>query len=149
MPLNEASKNKKQLSIFDNEWLGMKLNKNHELYRFKEIIDYNVIENIISRYYKVNSLGRPKHEGVVLCMMLIIQSMNKLSDEKAAKAFSENPYYQNLCGFQYFQNEYKISSTAILRFRKSLGEEGLKELLQYSIQLAIEFGIIKKKTLKP
>ncbi len=148
MPLIDVCKNRNQLNIFDKEWLGMSLDENHELYKLKKIIDYNFLEKLVSKYYKISEKGRPKHEGLVLCCMLIIQSIYKWSDERAAKMFSENPYYQNLCGFQYFQKEYKISSFAILRFRQSLGESGISELLAYTIKIAIDTELIKKKTLK-
>ncbi len=148
MPLVDVSKHKNQLNIFDKEWFGMGLNKDHELYKLKQVIDFEFLQKLVSKYYQVRKKGRPKHDGVVLCCMLIIQSVYNLSDEKAAKAFSENPYYQNLCGFQYFQTSYTISPFAILRFRQALGEKGISEILSYTIEIAINTGIIKKKTLK-
>lgn len=148
MPVVDSAARKNQLNIFAQEWLGMELNKNHELYKLKNLLDYSIIDEIVSEYYTVSPLGRPKHEGLALCCMLMLQNIYNLSDRQAARAFSENPYYQNFCGFQYFQKDYSISSYAILRFRNCLGVEGMKKILSYTLKIAINTGIVKKKTLR-
>ncbi len=56
-----------------------------------------------------------------------------------------NPYWQFLCGEEYFHYEMPIDPSSLSRFRQRIGESGCEKLLVESIQDGLKSGTVKKR----
>ena len=45
----------------------------------------------------------------------------------------ENPYWQQFCGFAYFQHEPPCDPSSLVRYRKRIGPEGMEKLLAETV----------------
>ncbi len=61
---------------------------------------------------------------------------------------AENPYWQAFCGYDYLQWELPVDDSSMTRWRKRLGEEGMKKILSCTIQTAVEAVITRRKEAK-
>ena len=67
--------------------------------------------------------------------LLILKQLRNLSDERVVKEWTENPYYQYFCGEVYFKWEFPCDPTDLVYFRRRIGKEGIKKILEVSIKL--------------
>ena len=67
--------------------------------------------------------------------LLILKQLRNLSDEAVVERWVENGYYQYFCGEAFFQWELPCHPTDLVYFRRRIGEEGIKRILQISIDL--------------
>ncbi len=61
-----------------------------------------------------------------------LKQMHDLSDEQVVTSWVENPYWQYLCGEEYFQHQLPIDPSSLSRFRQRIGETGCEKLLAAS-----------------
>ena len=66
-----------------------------------------------------------------------------LSDEAVCAQWVENPYYQYLCGEEFFQHELPLDRSSMTNWRNRMGEERLQALLQESLAVATRTGATK------
>jgi len=59
----------------------------------------------------------------------------------------ENPYWQYLCGEEYFQTEFPIHPASMTKWRNCLGEEELQTILEGTIKSALVTTLCAKMTL--
>lgn len=59
----------------------------------------------------------------------------------------ENPYYQFFCGEEFFQHELVLDRSSLTNWRKRMGEEKIKVLLQESLAVGVKTGAIKPSEL--
>jgi transposase, IS5 family len=57
-------------------------------------------------------------------------------------------YYQFFSGREYYEPKAPCDFTLISKFRKLICEEGVEELLDKTITVAVEIGLIKPEELK-
>ena len=76
-----------------------------------------------------------------------LQHANDASDEAVVVTWLENPYWQYFCGEIYLQTELSIDSSHRTRWRKRIGEEGVKVLLAVTAEAAYVVGLVKKASL--
>ena len=69
------------------------------------------------------------------------------SDEGVVERWAETPTWQYLSGLEYFEHRWPCDPTAIGKFRRLLGEEGVEELLAQTINVAVTLKLIAKKDL--
>ena len=74
----------------------------------------------------------------------ILKHTYALSDEEVCDRWVENPYFQYFCGETFFQHDFPIERSSMTHWRKRVGDESLKVLLQESLVLGL-----KSKALKP
>lgn len=67
-----------------------------------------------------------------------------LSDEEVCARRVENPYFQCFCGETFFQHDFPIERSSMTHWRKRVGDESLKALLQESLMVGL-----RSKALKP
>ena len=79
--------------------------------------------------------------------LLLLKHMEGLSDEAFMMAWVCNPYYQYFCGETHFQHSPPINPITLGRWRKQLGEEGLKYLYSAVLNTALKLGAVKAKNL--
>lgn len=70
------------------------------------------------------------------------------SDESVVEKWVENPYWQYFCGEKELQHRFPCHPTSLVKWRKRVGVEGVRKLLEQVIKTAIESKAIKKKELE-
>jgi IS5 family transposase len=75
--------------------------------------------------------------------LAILKHMHDLSDEVLCERWLENPYYQRLCGEEFFQHQLPFDRSSLTRWRQRMGEERLIALLQESLSVATRTGAAK------
>src|SRR3974390_100480 len=75
--------------------------------------------------------------------LAILKHTYNVSDEVLCELWLENPYYQYLCGEEFFQHELPFERSSISIWRKRMGEERLQALLQESLAVATRTGAMK------
>ena len=80
--------------------------------------------------------------------LTLLKHIYALSDEHCIARWVENPYWQYVCGEQYFQHRPPIDPTTFGRFRRRLGEGGLKTLMKMTVRLGLELNIIDEASCK-
>ena len=80
--------------------------------------------------------------------LILLQHTYNLSDEEIVMRWRENPYWQYFCGFEYFQHDFPIDPTSLIKWRKRIGKEGCEKILALTVQSGIESGTLKVSHIK-
>jgi len=67
--------------------------------------------------------------------LLILKQIYNLGDETVIERWVQNPYWQYFSGEREFQWNKPVEPSDFVHFRKRIGKEGVKKILQVSIQL--------------
>ena len=126
------SPDQRQLNLFAQR-LADQLNPKHPLCRLAAKIPWDVLEDEFSKHY--SQTGRSAHPVRLMVGLLILKQLRNLSDEAVVERWVENGYYQYFCGEAFFQWELPCHPTDLVYFRRRIGEEGIKRILQISIDL--------------
>ena len=70
------------------------------------------------------------------------------SDESVVERFLENPYWQYFCGFEYFQHEFPLDPTSLVKWRNRIGEDGMEKLFYQTLSTAQQLGLMKRSHLQ-
>lgn len=122
-----------QNQIFGNDLLSQ-LDPKDPLIVLAEAIEWSVFESEFSRYYSPDT-GRPAIPIRRLVGLLILKSLESLSDEAVVLAYKRNPYYQVFCGAREFERKPPCSSTELVHFRQRIGETGVQKIFAESVRL--------------
>ena len=109
------------------------VNPKHRFYKLANQIPWDEFESYFSDLY--SDAGRPAKPIRLMVSLLILKQLENLSDEVVVERWVENPYYQFLSGEEFFQWEFPCHPTDLVYFRKRIGEDGAKKILQVSIDL--------------
>lgn len=96
----------------------------------------------------IGSGGRPRLPIRLMASLLYLKNSFNLSDEELVARWSENVVWQFFSGMAYYEPRLPCDATQIGRFRTALGEEGLEQLLKFTIQTAVEIKAIKPADLE-
>jgi len=127
--------------------LSQQLDQRHPLVRLAGLIDWDVFEDRFGQLYHPH-VGRP---GVPIRLMVglcYLQHAFALSDETVVERWVENPYWQYFCGFDYLQLELPIDPSALVRWRRRVGQDGIELLLQETIAAAQRGKAVKEQSLE-
>jgi IS5 family transposase len=80
--------------------------------------------------------------------LAILKHTFDLSDEVLCERWVENPYYQYLCGEEFFQHRLIFDRSSLTRWRQRMGEEKLQALLQESLSVAHRTGALASRDLE-
>tara|TARA_R110001592_G_scaffold117648_7_gene319770 strand:+ start:1080 stop:1631 length:552 start_codon:yes stop_codon:yes gene_type:complete len=130
----------KQKDFLRPELLDL-IDPRHELVQLSQRIDWAELERHCQSFYCSNN-GRPGSSSRLMIGLTLLKHIYALSDEHCIARWVENPYWQHFCGEQYFQHRPPIDSTTFGRFRRRLGEDGLKTLMKMTVRLGLELNII-------
>jgi len=111
------------------------LNRQHPLFKLADSIDWSVFEREFGSLY-VENVGRP---GLPIRLMVALHYLKhafNVSDENVVVQFIENGYWQYFCGFEYFQHEFPLDPTSLVKWRKRIGDKGMEKLLKVTIETA-------------
>ena len=92
--------------------------------------------------------GRPRLPVRLMASLLYLKNSFNLSDEELVARWSENVVWQFFSGMEYYEPRLPCDATQIGRFRTAIGEEGLEQLLKFTIQTAVEIKAIKPAELE-
>jgi len=111
------------------------LNRRHPLFRLADSIDWTIFEKEFGPLY-VEKMGRPGLPIRLLVGLHYLKHAYNVSDETAVDQFVENGYWQYFCGFEYFQHQFPLNPTSLVKWRKRIGPKGMEKLLQVTIETA-------------
>ena len=118
------------------------LNMQHELVRLAQEIDWPLLEERFGEVYS-DGPGMPPLPTRLMAGLTILKHSFDLSDEVLCDRWVENPYFQYLCGEEFFCHDLPFDRSSMTRWRQRMGEERIKALLQESLVIAVKTGAMK------
>ena len=119
----------------------------HALAKLAYTIDWRFLGDRFGAVY-TDGPGQPPLPTRLMAGLAILKHTFDLSDEALCERWVENPYYQYLCGEEFFQHRLIFDRSSITRWRQRMGEEKLKALLQESLSAAHKTGALAAKDLE-
>ena len=119
---------------------------NHALAKLARSIDWGFLEERFGAVYS-DGPGQPPLPTRLMAGLAILKHSFDLSDEALCERWVENPYYQYLCGEEFFQHRLIFDRSSLTRWRQRMGEEKLLALLQESLSVAVKTGAMKPSDL--
>lgn len=105
----------------------------HELVLLSEKIEWDKLAKELAVYYSTK--GQPAMPIRLMAGCLFLKRLYNLGDETLATAWAMNPYMQYFCGEAHFQHQFPCDPSDLVHFRNRIGEEGIKSLFTYSVEL--------------
>ncbi|TPI29542.1 IS5 family transposase [Mesorhizobium sp. B3-2-1] len=118
------------------------INMKHELVRLAQAIDWPVLGERFGAVYS-DGPGMPPLPTRLMAGLAILKHTFDLSDEELCARWVENPYFQYLCGEEFFRHELSFERSSMTRWRQRMGEEPITALLQESLAVAVKSGAMK------
>jgi IS5 family transposase len=119
---------------------------NHALAKLARIIDWRFLEEKFGAVYS-DGPGQPPLPTRLMAGLAILKHTYNLSDEAVCERWVENPYFQYLCGEEFFQHRLVLDRSSLTRWRQRMGEERLQALLQESLAVATRTEAMKPSDL--
>lgn len=91
----------------------------------------------------VSNAGRPRLPIRLMASLLYLKNSFNLSDEELVERWSENVVWQYFSGMEYYEPRHPCDATQIGRFRTAIGEEGMEQLLRFTIETAVQTRAVK------
>ena len=107
----------------------------HALVKLAKAIDWRFLEEKFGTAY-TDKPGHPPLPTRLMAGLAIHKHTYNLSDEALCDRWVENPYFQFLCGEEFFQHRLVFDRSSLTRWRQRMGEEKLLALLQESLAVA-------------
>ena len=95
----------------------------------------------------VSNAGRPRLPLRLMTSLLYLKHAFNESDKGVVERWAETPTWQYFSGQEYFEHRWPCDPSLLVRFRRSLGEEGVEQLLASTINVAVTLKLIAKKQL--
>ena len=118
------------------------INMQHELVKLAKAISWRFIEERCGAVYS-DGPGMPPLPTRLMAGLAILKHTFNLSDEELCARWVENPYFQYLCGEEFFCHELPFDRSSMTRWRQRMGEEQIIALLQESLHVAVKTGAMK------
>lgn len=138
---NEQQRISEYTSLYD-----LLIPKDHLLRRMNELVDFCfIIDELKSKYCLDN--GRDAISPIRMFKYLLLKSMNRLSDRDLVERSRYDMSFKYF--LDYLPEDEVISHSELTKFRKQrLQDENLLDLLiEKSVEIALEHGIIKSKNI--
>jgi IS5 family transposase len=123
------------------------INRDHALVKLSGQIAWSRFEEKFGEKYCAET-GRPGVPTRLLVGLTYLKYLNDLSDRDVLEVWVENPYWQYFCGEEYFQHKLPVHPSNLSRWRKRIGEEGGELLLEESLAVAKDAGLLKLSSLE-
>jgi transposase, IS5 family len=114
----------------------------HELVKLAQAIDWRFLESCFGEVYS-DGPGMPPLPTRLMAGLAILKHTFNLSDEELCARWIENPYFQYLCGEEFFCHKLPFDRSSMTRWRQRMGEEKITALLQESLSVAVKTGAMK------
>lgn len=125
-----------------NTRLADLLNPRHELYRLANLIDWQVLDNEFGQFFSPD-LGAPALPTRLVAGLHYLKHAFACSDEAVVERWVENPYWQYLCGEEFFRHQLPCHPTSLTKWRNRIGEAGCEWLLSVIIQAGVASQTVK------
>ena len=142
----QAKKRKKSPEDLFRSRLDQILDNQHPLFKLPDIINWGYFEKEFGSFY-VENQGRPGKPIRLLVGLHYLKHTYNESDESVVERFLENPYWQYFCGFEYFQHEFPLDPTSLVKWRNRIGGSGMEKLFCQTLKTTQELGLLKKNYL--
>ncbi|MCP4685519.1 MAG: IS5 family transposase, partial [bacterium] len=119
----------------------------HPMVKLANAIDWSVFEDEFGPLYS-EDLGRPGKPIRLMVGLHYLKHAFNESDESVVERFLENPYWQYFCGLEYFQHEFPLVPTSLVKWRKRVGKDKMQLLLKETIDAAKRCKLLKKTDCK-
>lgn len=119
----------------------------HELVKLAGLVAWGALEQDLSKYYCADN-GRPGGSIRLMAGLLLLKDAKGLSDDEVCAVWRENPYFQYFCGEEFFQHRLPVEPPSLSVFRKRIGAAGMERLLQETIRIGLESGVVRQKDLQ-
>jgi IS5 family transposase len=136
VPMRPREQSRGQDDLFRSR-LDQIINMRHELVRLGGLIDWKLIGAKLGEVY-TDSPGQPPLPTRLMAGVAILKHTFNLSDEELVARWIENPYFQHLCGEEFFCHVAPFDRSSMTRWRQRMGEERLEVLLQESLAVAVK-----------
>ena len=97
--------------------------------------------------YFPSHTGRPATASRLIAGLFYLKALYNISDDQLVHTWVENPYWQYLCGEQFFQHKFPVDRSVLSHWRKRIGKKGMEKLLLGTLCLASDFGFLSKREL--
>jgi IS5 family transposase len=94
----------------------------HPLAKLARGIDWPFLEQRLGAVY-TDRPGRPPLPTRLMAGLTILKHMHNLSDEMLCERWLENPYYQPLCGEDFFCHSLPFDRSSMTRWRQRMGRK--------------------------
>jgi transposase, IS5 family len=118
------------------------INMSHALVKLAGTIDWRFLEARFGEVYS-DGPGMPPLPTRLMAGLAILKHTFNLSDEELCQRWVENPYFQYLCGEEFFCHVLPFDRSSLTRWRQRMGEERIIALLQESLAVAVRTGAMK------
>ena len=118
------------------------IDMSHELVKLARTIDWQFLEGRFGEVYS-DGPGMPPLPTRLMAGLAILKHTFNLSDEELCARWIENPYFQYLCGEEFFCHALPLDRSSLTRWRQRMGEEKIITLLQESLSVAVKTGAMK------
>ncbi|MGL5257673.1 MAG: IS5 family transposase [Proteocatella sp.] len=108
------------------------LNPSHPLFRLANKINWQKFEDSFMSLYSEDN-GRPAKSIRLMVGLILLRHIRNISDESVVLQWQENAYYQYFCGQNEFSIEPPCNASELVHFRKRIGEDGARLILEESI----------------
>ena len=126
--------------------LDQMLDQKHPLMRLARTIDWEYFEQEFGKSY-AEHVGSPGKPIRLLVGLHYLKHAYDESDESCVERFIENPYWQYFCGFEYFQHEFPLHPTTLVKWRQRVGETGVEKLFCQTLKTAQRENLLQRSHL--
>jgi IS5 family transposase len=111
---------------FKNDWFMVpEVDKNHELIKIADAIDWACLSERLAQFYCSNN-GRPTKPSRAKVGLLILKHLYTLSDENVVDMLKRDIDAQYLCDVSLKEAQKFINPSTLTYFRKDIGAAGVK-----------------------
>lgn len=122
------------------------INMRHELVLLSDRIDWTSLDNQMEPLFSLT--GRPAIPSRMMIGLHLLKQMFSLSDEEVCSRWVNDPYFQYFCGETFFQHRFPIERSSMTHWRKRVGDDFCKRLLQERLRVAFDSKALQVKHLK-
>ena len=122
------------------------VNPDHPLCHLADAIQWQRFEEAYATFYCPDN-GAPALPTRLMAGLNYLKYTYNLSDEALVERWLENPYWQYFCGETHFQTDFPCDASSLSIWRRRIGEEKLKLLIEETIRVAIEKKFVTQKEL--
>jgi LacI family transcriptional regulator len=105
------------------------IDSDHALAKLNSAIDWRLLEGRFGPIQGAPSEGRPSQARATVGLS-ILRQLYELTDDVLCGRWLENPYYQLLCGEQFFQHSLPYDRAVLLAGLHRLGPDKLRTLMR-------------------
>jgi IS5 family transposase len=120
---------------------------NHPLAKLARSVDWERFSREFGEYY-CPANGAPGLPTRLMAGMHYLKYAFDESDESVVARWVENPYWQYFCGCEYFQHEFPLHPTSLVKWRHRVGDAGVEKLLSETIETAKRLKALKSEAVR-